>query len=67
MEFFSATPKSLLETAEENDLMRFIENGIPVKMIVSEYKTISVDTPKDIELVKDVLKAKGADNDAVQS
>ncbi len=67
LEFFSATPKSLLETAEENDLMRFIENGIPVKMIVSEYKTISVDTPKDIELVKDVLKAKGADNDAVQS
>lgn len=58
LDFFSRTPKSLLETAEENDLMRFIENGIPVRMIVSEYKTISVDTPKDIELVKAVLIAR---------
>lgn len=64
LEFFSRTPKSLLETAEENDLMRFIENGIPVKMIVSEYKTISVDTPKDIELVKAVLMARESGNDA---
>lgn len=55
LEFFNATPKSILEKAEENDLMRFIENGISVKMTVSDYKTISVDTPKDLELVRELL------------
>lgn len=47
LEFFHEIEKSVLEKAEENDLMRFIENGIPVKMTVSNYKMISVDMPKD--------------------
>lgn len=55
LEFFDETPKSVLEKAEENDLLRFVENGIPVRMIVSQYKTISVDTPKDLVLVQDIL------------
>ncbi len=55
LEFFDRTEKSILEKAEENDLMRFIENGIKVKMINSPYKTISVDTPKDLEKVKEIL------------
>lgn len=58
LEFFDATEKSILERAEENDLMRFVENGIPVRMIVSKYKTISVDTPKDLELVRRLLEEK---------
>ncbi len=58
LDFFNATDKSLIEMAEENDLMRFIENGIPVKMIISDYKTISVDTMKDLELVRKILEEK---------
>ncbi len=58
LDFFNKTPKSIIEKAEENDLMRFIENGISVKMIVSNYKTISVDTPKDLELVRKILEEK---------
>lgn len=53
--FYNNTPKSILEKAEENDLMRFVENGITVIMTVSNYKTISVDTPKDLEKVKEIL------------
>lgn len=56
LQFFNTTPKSILEKAEENDLMRFVENGIPVKMTLSPYKTISVDTPKDLELVRKILE-----------
>lgn len=56
LEFFNSTKKSLLERAEENDLMRFVENEIPVKMINSPYKTISVDTAKDLDIVKEMLK-----------
>jgi 3-deoxy-manno-octulosonate cytidylyltransferase (CMP-KDO synthetase) len=52
LRFYNDTPKSMLEKAEENDLIRFIENRIPVVMIHSPYKTISVDTLKDLELVR---------------
>lgn len=53
--FYHETPKSLLEKAEENDMMRFIENGHTVHAIVSPYKTVSVDTAKDLALVCDIL------------
>ena len=58
LDFYAATPKSALEKAEENDMMRFIENGHKVHAIVSPYKTVSVDTPKDLALVNEILKEK---------
>lgn len=59
LRFYNNTEKSLFEKTEENDLMRFIENRIPVIMIDSPYKTISVDTPKDLDLVhKEIMKAR---------
>lgn len=36
-----------LEKAESIDMMRFIENGIPVKMVLTSHVTQSVDTPED--------------------
>lgn len=57
LEFYHNTEKSKFEIAEENDLMRFIENDIPVYMIISPFKTVSVDTPKDLEYVKQALKS----------
>lgn len=56
--FYNATPKSILEKAEENDLMRFVENGHKVHAICSPYKTVSVDTPKDLALVQEILKQR---------
>ena len=50
--------KSALEKAEENDLMRFIENGHTVHAVLSPYKTVSVDTPKDVDIVCDVLRQR---------
>ena len=58
LQFYHDTPKSLLERAEENDMMRFIENGHAVHAIVSPYKTVSVDTPKDLALVNEILRAR---------
>jgi 3-deoxy-manno-octulosonate cytidylyltransferase (CMP-KDO synthetase) len=52
LDFYNETSKSMLEKAEENDLIRFVENRIPVMMIHSPYKTISVDTLKDLELAR---------------
>ena len=56
--FYDKTDRSVLELAEENDLMRFVENKIPVKMTVSPYKTISVDTKKDLEEVRRIINSK---------
>ena len=58
LKFYHETPKSILEKAEENDMMRFVENGHKVHAIVSPYKTVSVDTPKDLALVSEILKGK---------
>ena len=56
--FYHATPKSALEKAEENDMMRFIENGHTVHAITSPYKTVSVDTPKDMDIVRGLLQQR---------
>ena len=58
LDFYAATPKSALEKAEENDLMRFIENGHTVRAVLSPYKTVSVDTPKDVDIVCDILRRR---------
>ncbi|MDD4850693.1 MAG: 3-deoxy-manno-octulosonate cytidylyltransferase [Gemmiger sp.] len=58
LEFYHNTEKSILELAEENDMMRFIENGHTVHAIKSPYKTVSVDTPKDLALVNRLLQAR---------
>lgn len=56
--FYDKTERSILELAEENDLMRFVENKIPVMMTPSPYKTISVDTQKDLDLVREIIAQK---------
>lgn len=58
LDFYNDTPKSLIEKIEECDLLRFIDKGIEVKMIEVNCRNVSVDTPKDLELVKEIMKKK---------
>lgn len=44
-----------VEKAEDIELLRFIENGIKVRIIETESKTIAVDTPKDLEKVRMII------------
>ena len=37
-------------------MLRVIENGIPVKMVQTNYKTHAVDTPEDLEKVVLMMK-----------
>ncbi len=41
-----------LELAESVDMMRFVENGIPVRMVEVEFDTHAVDTPADLAEVE---------------
>lgn len=46
---FSNWQMTPLEAAEKIECLRYIENGIPLKMIVTEYMGIEIDTPEDLE------------------
>jgi 3-deoxy-manno-octulosonate cytidylyltransferase (CMP-KDO synthetase) len=56
LEAFSGLSKGPAERAEDIELLRFIENGIPVKMVEVEKDTIAVDTPSDLKLVKNLIR-----------
>jgi len=65
LEFFSKTPRNTLENIEDINELRFIENGQKIKIIEVDAKTLSVDTPKDLEKVKSIIshhKVKGEDD-----
>lgn len=59
LKLFNDTPRSQIETIEECDLMRFIDKGMDVKMVEVECRSISVDTQKDLEMVRKIMKEKG--------
>lgn len=48
--------KSFFEDIEDLEILRFLENGIPVKMLEMSDKSISVDNPEDIHEVEKILK-----------
>ncbi|MCL4548024.1 MAG: 3-deoxy-manno-octulosonate cytidylyltransferase [Bacteroidetes bacterium] len=41
-----------LEQIEKLEQLRFLENGMRVKIVYTEYDSLSVDTPKDLELAR---------------
>lgn len=45
-----------LEVIESIDMLRFIENGIQIRMVETKYDTHAVDTPRDLELVSSRMK-----------
>jgi len=44
-----------LEKIEEHDIIRLLENDIPIYAYLCETDTISVDTQKDLERVRDII------------
>ena len=58
LKVYDATPKSKLERVEECDLIRFLDQDIKVRMVEVTCRNISVDTPKDLEMVRELVKKK---------
>lgn len=44
-----------LEAAEKIECLRYLENGVPLKMIVTEYMGVEIDTPEDLERAAKLL------------
>ncbi len=55
---FSSLPTGAIEQYEEIELLRFIENRIPIRMIEVVSDNIAVDTPSDLKLVREIMATK---------
>lgn len=45
---FTTWPVTPLEAAEKIECLRYLEYGIPLKMVVTEYMGVEIDTPEDL-------------------
>ena len=45
---FTNWPMSPLEAAEKIECLRYLENSVPLRMVVTEYMGIEIDTPEDL-------------------
>ncbi|WEK36903.1 MAG: 3-deoxy-manno-octulosonate cytidylyltransferase [Candidatus Pseudobacter hemicellulosilyticus] len=45
---FTNWPQTPLEAAEKVECLRYLENGIPLRMVVVDYMGIEIDTPEDL-------------------
>jgi 3-deoxy-manno-octulosonate cytidylyltransferase (CMP-KDO synthetase) len=52
---FTELPEGPLEIAESIDMLRFLENGISVRLVRTEARTHAVDTPEDLALVASLM------------
>jgi len=53
---FTDWPITPLEDSEKIECLRYLENSIPIKMVVSKYMGIEIDTPEDLEKAHALLK-----------
>lgn len=49
---FTSLHQTDLERIEKLEQLRLLEHGIKIKVVVTEYDSLSIDTPKDLELAR---------------
>lgn len=52
---FTAWQTTPLEAIEKLEQLRYLENGVKIKMVLTEENPISIDTPEDLELARKLL------------
>ena len=53
---FNSLPPTPLEVVESVDMMRILEHGGRVRMVMTKTETLSVDTPADLERVVEKMR-----------
>jgi 3-deoxy-manno-octulosonate cytidylyltransferase (CMP-KDO synthetase) len=54
---YSALPIGPLETAERLEQLRALENGFRIRVVETEYESLGVDTPEDLQRVSKLFEA----------
>ena len=54
---YSALPVGPLERAERLEQLRALENGFRIRVVETEYESLGVDTPEDLERVSPAVRS----------
>ena len=54
---FAALQPTSLERAESLEQLRALEHGLRIKVVETSYESIGVDTPEDLERVRQLMAA----------
>lgn len=54
---FTNWPVTPLENAEKIECLRYLEYGVPLKMVVTEYMGVEIDTPEDLQKAAQLLSS----------
>ena len=56
LQIYSSLPETPFERVESVDMMRLLEHGHKIFGVATDYVTIGVDHPQDVEIVENILK-----------
>lgn len=56
---FTNWPMTPLESAEKVECLRFLEHGIPMRMAITRYMGVEIDTPEDITRAESLMEQNG--------
>lgn len=58
LDFFKATPKGKLESIEDTEMLRLLENHKLIKVVEVNTESMSIDTHKDLDRIRDLIELK---------
>ena len=56
---FVELPQSTLEKTERLEQLRLIENDIPIKVVITQHKSMGVDRPEDVDTIERIMANSG--------
>ncbi len=56
---FTRWPMTPLEAAEKVECLRFLEHGVPMRMAITTYMGVEIDTPEDVVRAEKLMEEKG--------
>jgi 3-deoxy-manno-octulosonate cytidylyltransferase (CMP-KDO synthetase) len=56
---FTSWAMTPLEEVEKIECLRYLEHGIPLRMVITEYMGVNIDIPEDLVKAEEYLKSLG--------
>lgn len=53
---FTQWPLSTLENIEKLEQLRYLENGVGVRMVLTDYTSVEIDAPEDLDKAREIAK-----------